>query len=205
MRKKTEAKREAILDAATLEFTERGYEGASMSAIVARLGGSKQTLYSYFPSKDDLFVEVMVRTITQHAASLQAGMMDITDIALSLRRYGERYLKVRLSPEMVSLARLVFGESGRSDVSRLLHLRGKMKVTNDVGQFLATAMKDGRLRTADPNVAALHYMALLDAELFEPVVLRVREPATDEEIAAAVDRAMGVFMAAYGQPGSGRP
>ncbi|OYD83877.1 TetR/AcrR family transcriptional regulator [Azospirillum brasilense] len=205
MRKKTEAKREAILNAATQEFTERGYEGASMSAIVARLGGSKQTLYSYFPSKDDLFVEVMVRNISQHAASLQADMIDATDVALSLRGYGERYLKVRLSPEMISLARLVFGESGRSDVSRLLHQRGKMKVTDDIGKFLAAAMKEGRLCEADPTVVALHYMALLDAELFEPIVLRVREPATDDEIAAVVDRAVNVFVRAYGRPEGGRP
>ncbi len=205
MRKKTEAKRDAILDAATQEFTERGYEGASMSAIVARLGGSKQTLYSYFPSKDELFVEVMVRTIGRHAASLQADMTDVTDVARSLRRYGERYLKVRLSPDMVSLARLVFGESGRSDVSRLLHVRGKMKVTENVSAFLAAVMTAGRLRAADPDIAALHYLALLDAELFEPVVLRVREPVSDEEIAAAVARAVGVFMAAYNRREAEQP
>ncbi len=199
MRRKTEAKRDAILDAATQEFTARGYEGASMSAIVARLGGSKQTLYGYFPSKDELFVEVMVRTISRHVAASGADLADGADVAQSLQRYGERYLKVRLSPDMVGLARLVFGEAGRSDIGRLLFERGRLTGRTTVGAFLAAAMTAGQLRNADPDVAAQQYFALLDAELFEPVVLRVREPALDAEIAEAVARAVGAFLAAYGR------
>jgi AcrR family transcriptional regulator len=201
MRRKTETKRDAILDAAMMEFTERGYEGASISAIVGRLEASKQTLYRYFPSKDELFVEVMARIIDRHVATPLGGPEDTADIPGSLQRYGERYLKIRLSPDMVSLARMVYAEAGRSDVSRLLHPRGKMKVAEDIGRFLTAAMEDGRLRVADPAVAALHYLALLDAELFEPVVLRVREPAATGEIAAAVDRAVGAFLAGYGCEG----
>ena len=38
---------------------ELGYERTSMSEIAARLGGSKATLYSYFPSKEELFFGVV--------------------------------------------------------------------------------------------------------------------------------------------------
>ncbi|WP_172428437.1 TetR/AcrR family transcriptional regulator [Azospirillum brasilense] len=201
MRRKTEAKRDAILDAAMLEFTERGYEGASISAIVGRLGASKQTLYRYFPSKDELFVEVMARIIDRHLATPLGDLADTADVRGSLQRHGERYLKVRLSPDMVSLARIVFAEAGRSEVSRLLHPRGKMRVVEDIGRFLTTVMETGRLRVADPTVAALHFLGLLDAELFEPVVLRVREPAAEDEIVASVGRAVGAFLAGYGRDG----
>lgn len=199
MRRKTEAKREAILDAATQEFTERGYEGASMSAIVARIGGSKQTLYGYFPSKDDLFFEVMMRVVERHVAASYAEMKEEADVAQSLRRYGLHYLKVRQSPDLVGLVRLAYGEAGRTDIGRLLYRDGRMKGVDDVAAFLAVAMKDGALREADPKVAALHYFALLDAELAEPVTLRVREPASDAEIAEIVARAVEVFLAAYGR------
>lgn len=203
MRKKTEARRDAILEAATLEFMERGYEGASMSGIVARLGGSKQTLYSYFPSKDDLFVEVVVRDIGRHVTALKADLQDGGDVGQTLLRYGNHYLKIRLSPENVGLMRLVYGEAGRSDVSRLVHVRAKAKATEDMSAFLAGAMKDGRLRQADPDVAAIHLLALLDAELLEPVVLRVRDAPSDEETSRVVARAVGTFVAAYG-PEAGR-
>uniref|UniRef100_UPI003C6E777B TetR/AcrR family transcriptional regulator n=1 Tax=Oxalobacter formigenes TaxID=847 RepID=UPI003C6E777B len=39
MKKRTEEKREAILDAATAVFRDMGFHNASMNAIAARLGG----------------------------------------------------------------------------------------------------------------------------------------------------------------------
>ena len=59
MRVMTEAKREAILEAASKVFMEAGFEGASMAEISKVTGGSKDTLYSYFKSKEELFVDVM--------------------------------------------------------------------------------------------------------------------------------------------------
>ena len=51
MKVKTEARREAIVEAAAQLFQEMGYERASMNELAKRLGGSKTTLYNYFPSK----------------------------------------------------------------------------------------------------------------------------------------------------------
>ena len=44
-----------ILDAATELFLKVGYEQASIDAILVQSGGSKSTLYAYFPTKQDLF------------------------------------------------------------------------------------------------------------------------------------------------------
>jgi AcrR family transcriptional regulator len=51
---KQERRRE-ILDAAFLEFTEKGYSGASMEAIARRARASKETLYAWFENKESLF------------------------------------------------------------------------------------------------------------------------------------------------------
>ena len=40
-----------MLDIARAAFLREGYAAASMSEIAAKVGGSKATLYSYFPSK----------------------------------------------------------------------------------------------------------------------------------------------------------
>ena len=53
--------KENILNVATREFAERGYEGASIEAIVLRCKISKNLVYHYFDSKEGLFVEVMER------------------------------------------------------------------------------------------------------------------------------------------------
>ena len=75
-----------------MEFSERGYDGASMSAIVARAGGSKQTLYSYFSSKEELFIEMMAHALNTHIDAAYAELADENNIVTSLRAFGERYL-----------------------------------------------------------------------------------------------------------------
>ncbi|WP_372785852.1 TetR/AcrR family transcriptional regulator [Phenylobacterium sp.] len=51
---KTERRRE-ILDAAFVEFSAKGYAGASMAAIARSARASKETLYAWFENKESLF------------------------------------------------------------------------------------------------------------------------------------------------------
>ena len=198
MAKKSEARREAILAAAAQEFSERGYEGASMSAIVARAGGSKQTIYNHFPSKEELFIEVAETTLGSVLDAVFNELVDEGDMRKSLVRYGESFVAFRQLPEVVSIIRLAYGESGRSNIGRLMYERGKMRGVRKASAFFAESIRAGKLRPADPDIMALHLMALLDAELTEPVIYRVREPASADENAEVVSRAVDVFLAAYG-------
>lgn len=197
MRRKTEARRESLLAAAAIEFNERGYERASMSAIVARAGGSKQTLYSYFSSKEELFVGMMEQALNSHIDSAYAELADKNNIVASLRAFGERYMTVRQLPECISLFRFAFCDAGRSNIGKLVYERGKSQGISYIRKFLIAAMHVGKLRLADPTVAACHLLGLLDAELIDPVLLCVREPASAEEIAEVVARAISAFLAAY--------
>jgi AcrR family transcriptional regulator len=52
-------RRELIVDAATAEFAERGYEAASVGRIARAAGVSRTVLYDHFASKHALFVEVL--------------------------------------------------------------------------------------------------------------------------------------------------
>lgn len=47
-----------VLEGARLVFLQDGYEGASVDDIARAAGVSKATLYSYFPDKRLLFMEV---------------------------------------------------------------------------------------------------------------------------------------------------
>lgn len=55
VRVKTDAGRSAIITAAWQAFRQEGYERTTMSAINARVGGSKATIYGYFASVGELF------------------------------------------------------------------------------------------------------------------------------------------------------
>jgi len=200
MRRKTEVRREAILDVAEMEFAERGYEGASVSAIAARLGGSKQTLYGYFSSKDELFVEVMSRSISRMVEVVNSDLIDDADTAEILYRFGERYLDSRQRPEFIALVRLAFGEAGRTDVGRMLAERRDANWMAGLVGYLEGKMRGGSLRVADPMVAASQLVALLGAEILEPVILRARPPSSEAETRELAARAVDTFLAAYGSP-----
>ncbi len=55
---KPDDKHHRILEAAVQVFARKGFAGASIAAIAAQAGIGKGTVYSYFPSKEDLFFEV---------------------------------------------------------------------------------------------------------------------------------------------------
>ena len=59
MRTRSEEKRREIVRVAAKAFEELGYERTSMLTIAERFKGSKQTLYNYFPSKEDLLRAVL--------------------------------------------------------------------------------------------------------------------------------------------------
>jgi AcrR family transcriptional regulator len=53
-----EKRKELIFEAALVCFTEKGYEGTTMEAIINAAGMSKGGLYHYFKSKRELFLEL---------------------------------------------------------------------------------------------------------------------------------------------------
>ncbi|MEW6614069.1 MAG: TetR/AcrR family transcriptional regulator [Thermodesulfobacteriota bacterium] len=58
------AKREEILEAATMLFYEKGYQSTSMNDLANEMGLSKSAIYHYFRSKEEILVEIYEKTIT---------------------------------------------------------------------------------------------------------------------------------------------
>ncbi len=56
--------RRVILDAATAEFVEKGFAGASVNEIADRANVNKRMLYHYFGPKDKLYIAVLERSYT---------------------------------------------------------------------------------------------------------------------------------------------
>lgn len=202
MRTKSSARRQAILKVAAQTFRELGFEGASMCEIRARVGGSKATLYSYFASKEELFFEVIFNSIEDEFEATHAHLdSGADDIAEALTVFGEGLLRsLYQTPGAIAVRRLIFAESRRSDLGRICYERGVAPSHGRLASFLRAAMDRGKLRDTDASVAAWHLYGLLDAELFRRCFLCVQETVTEEEMTGCVQRAVAVFMAAYGTP-----
>lgn len=199
MRTKSETKRLKILEAASEVFSEMGFERASMSDICARAGFSRATLYSYFPSKDELFVEVMLAASRTEVETLHGALDPATaNIEESLVHFGQNLLGFAYSPEILAVRRLAIAQSTRSDFGRVFYARSRRLGENMVANFLKSAMDAGRLRQADPEVATAHLLGLLESEVAELIFRPDLPPLPPERITRMAENAVAVFLMAYG-------
>ena len=197
MTKKRDAKRQAILDTAYQLFMEQGFDQTSVSEITAKVGGSKATIYSHFPSKEELFVECMM-------GAAEAYIEDVTtlldaagsDPVAVLREYGTRALGLYCSPDLIAVRRILIAEASRFGIGKLFYAK-ITALRAQVATSLSRFMSAGTLRQEDPIRAADYLRALLEAELVEPLLLHAREAPGEQEIALAADRAISVFLHVY--------
>lgn len=199
MRVRTDEKRKAILEAATQVFREVGYERASMAMISERVGGSKTTLYGYFPSKEELFWDAMVGAVQEQEGERVLALLDPADpdVAGVLVRFGRAYLPLFTTRNTIAVTRAAIAEgSTNRGLSTLLYQRGPKRVLAAIAVYISHLTKNGSIRNVDPHLAAVHLKALFDAGIVEPLLFGTRpELKPKDAIVFAVD----MFLAAYGR------
>lgn len=200
MKVRTDAKRSAILEVARQVFLEMGFERASMGEIAARLGGSKATLYGYFPSKQALFIAVTAQLGRQYMTSARERLEENAAEApdSTLQNFGEQLLAFLFTPENMATIRMVQSEASNGDIGRLFHEQGPASSVAVLGSYISGAMKRGQLRRADPVVAAQHFLGLvvqgeLSHYFFQPDLPKP----TRVQMKRVVERALEVFLHGY--------
>lgn len=202
MRVKSDERRQAIKAAAEEVFREIGYERASMSAIAARLGGSKATLYSYFKSKEELFSAVMVEAVGEQADQMMELLRKPSaDSRQTLISFGAAYLDLVLSDAAIATLRNGMMEASRQSLGPMIYAQGPGYGWGLISERLEQWHEEGRLHCPDPMLAAMHLKGLLEAGLVEPQAFGVSH-AVDRAKAPAA--AVDVFLSFYGKGAGGR-
>lgn len=195
------SRREAILDVAKGSFLNQGYAAATMSAIAAELGGSKGTLWSYFPSKEALFTAVIDRATEEFRQQLTLVLNPADDLEVALVRFCRHYLTRVMSADGVALHRLVVAEASRfPEVGKIFYERGPRQTHLLLARFIADAQDRGRLQGIDPIHAAQQLTWLCMAGHYQMLLTGAADMVTAEDIAVDVDAAMTTFLRAYGEP-----
>lgn len=197
MRVKTEARREAILDAAAEAFRERGFDAASMAEVSERVGGSKATLYNYFASKEDLFAAVMLRAAKAQANAIFEALHQADDLDSALVAFGRDYLRFMLTPEMLSVIRMCVANGERTGVGMIVYDKGIRVAWGLVADRLQRAMAHGVLRQADPWRAAWHLKGLIETGLVDRRLRGCLTEVNDQDIEEAVSAGVDAFLRAY--------
>jgi len=78
IRKLNPEKRESFLNAALKLFVEKGVQSASTAAIAKKAGTAAGTLFLYFPTKQDLIDELILKIGREQSASITARLETIS-------------------------------------------------------------------------------------------------------------------------------
>lgn len=197
------SRREAILDVAQGSFLHHGYAGTSMSGIAAALGGSKGTLWSYFPSKEALFTAVIERATNAFRRELVLVLNPDDGLETALTRFCTQHLAKVTSPEGIALHRLVAAETSRfPELGRIFYDRAPHQTHLMLADFIAQAQARDELCGIEPLRAAQQLTWLCMCSHYQMLLSGAIDSITPEDLAADVETGVATFMRAYG---SARP
>lgn len=117
LKPRARAKRHQICAGAQRLFIERGFAGTSTDAIAAEAGVSKQTLYAYYPSKEDLLVDVLRQFIGEGPREWmlenEPSLEDLEHLREALVSLACRIVATLMQPDWLALVRVIVAETPR--------------------------------------------------------------------------------------------
>lgn len=193
----TSVRRTAILTIADRIFLRHGYANASIDGIAAEVGGSKSTLYRYFPSKAALFAAYVEEVGTLTWAALAAVTVEGKEGEAVLEDTARAYLDLILSPSALAVTRLVMAEAGRfPEIGRILYERGIQRIEQQIAtilQHLAERNAPDWKHLALPDAAA-HFRALCEAGPYEECIWGRCGTVSHEEIVRVSRQVVASFL-----------
>jgi AcrR family transcriptional regulator len=194
-RSRLEARRRAFLDAAHAAFLVKGYANTTLGDIIARSGGSRQTLYALFGGKQGLFEAIVSRLNTELFRPLRAeGHLDRGPEEV-LVEIGVHFLQMVLVPEALGLFRLVVAEGPTMpELAERFWALGPARTISAFETYFTEQTGRGVLNLADANLAARQFLGILLGNLHMQCLLGVREIPTTEEIEAYVKTTVKRFL-----------
>jgi TetR/AcrR family transcriptional regulator, mexJK operon transcriptional repressor len=193
--KKADQRRQAFVDAARQAFFTSGYGGTSMSAISAKVGGSKTTLWTYFPSKQELFAAVVDDLVERYGRALEVELDPKGDVHEELCTFALALLETLHSEPIIDMHRLIFSEAGRfPELSAMMYARGPARGKARLSRFFEDAMRLGKLRQGDAVAAAHHLPGMLQTGSAQQHLLGLSGRPSDEELADEAGRMVETFL-----------
>lgn len=151
-KKQRETKRQAVLQAATQLFNERGFHATSLDDIAARLNVSKPTVYYYVKNKDEILLscirqglDMMVERIE---ASRRAGGKARDQLLTCMRSYAHIVM------QDFGMCLIRVGDEQLSADSRLELRSLKAKIDHEFRRLVAAGVSEGTIAPCDPKITA---------------------------------------------------
>jgi AcrR family transcriptional regulator len=200
---RAEQTRARIRTAAQRLFLQHGFQATSTDAIMAAAGiASKETLYRYYPRKEELFVDVL-RALTLERPYLRQLMQpapaptSASELRARLRDVAQDILDNMLQPEYLALMRTTLAETARfPQIGDLF----RQTVPEPALRYLHTLLRQGQETGVvhsgvDLDTAGRMFLGtLLTYAIFDGLLLAPDAPRAPDT--RAVDSVVATFMQA---------
>lgn len=144
-------RRAAILRAAADLFGQHGYAGVQMDEVARAAGVGKPTLYRYFLSKEELFLETFRHALESLEAELEAIRCHEGSQREALAAMLGRLTDV-LAEQMVSLRVLTGEHPELADRWRSLYRGRRRPILDALRAVIVAGIESGEFRGVDPDV-----------------------------------------------------
>lgn len=148
-------KQATIVQAALNLFMEQGYAATSMDSVAGLAGVTKQTVYRYYPSKEELFTAVMEKIRADEPPPYAFGDADLDT---ELNHFGRDLLAFHLTPGALGVYKMMLSEAGQESLLNPFMKAGPNRVMTPLMEFL-------KKRHPDLEDVAFH------AQMFATMVL----------------------------------
>lgn len=148
-------RREVILNAAAELFAGRDYASVQVEEVAKRAGVGKATLYRYFPSKEELYLESLERALGGLEHKLNAELAP-QQVPASVRLSAMVSALVNTLSEQLQTLKLLGGDqSDLADRTRRILRRRSERSATALQQVLAEGMQSGEFRKIDLEIVPL--------------------------------------------------
>ncbi len=155
--------RERVLEAAEGLFMTRGYAAVTMHDIASALGMKQASLYYHVPGgKEELFVEIMERSLGRHKRGLVASIEEAGDEVGAQLHAAAAWFTTQPPLQLMRMARSDIPALSSEHAERLMYLAYDATMA-PVRQVFADGQERGEARSADPDMLAGCFMAVMDA------------------------------------------
>ena len=186
-----------ILSAATKLFLSQGYGETSIDAIVEKSGGSKATLYSYYPTKADLFRAVIDSIVTMQEGPELGSSDDVRD---TLVRFAEYRLGIVFSSNHRALMRLIIAERERfPDIARMYYEQGPLHSHMVLRVYFEQLIDKDLLDIRSADEACEFFRGMLMHQRYIEQLYLDASPLSAEEIGVKARHVVDRFLEAYHQ------
>lgn len=187
-----------VVAGARTVFLRDGFEGASVDDIAREAGVSKATLYSYFPDKRVLFLEIAAQETRRQADAFEGQMNETLPPEELLPVIGRRILDFILSDFGQSVFRIAVAESERfPEIGLKYYESGPALVKERLSHYLSCCIERGELAIDDIDMAAEQFAELCKARAFPMLTFLPNVTLDEAERETIINSAVRVFLAAY--------